>query len=171
MRTRRAAGLKRWAVLLGLGAVVGCASPPVRRTAAVAKGPASPKHCDFEFYEMQAPTRPYEVIGEVPLTTNEWMNMGDRKELLRKTACAADVDAVLLGQPVERTMLSGKRLREYRARLLVFLDKPRAGAVPPPPPLEEPPLPPGTIPVPVMLNGLKEELTGTETREVVVPEQ
>jgi hypothetical protein len=144
----------RWTVLLGPGALGGCAA---------ARAPeVAPPACDFAFYETREPPRPYEVIGEVPLTTNEWMNMGERKALLAKSACDAQADAVLLGTPQERKLTSGKRLREYHAKLLVFTDKPRAQEEPPS--LAQPPVPPGTILVPVMQNGLSDDLVGTQTR-------
>ncbi|NOK22971.1 hypothetical protein [Corallococcus carmarthensis] len=149
----------RWAVLLGLGALGGCAT---------ARGPEATAAlpCTFAFYETQEPSRPYEVIGEVPLTTNEWVNMGERKALLAKSVCGAQADGVILGHPQERKLTSGKRLREYRARLLVFTDTPGRQAAAEPPSLEAPPVPPGTILVPVMQNGLTDDLTGTQTRTV-----
>jgi hypothetical protein len=154
---------KRW-MAVGLGLVWGlggCAT-------AEATKPKPRADCEFSFYETQEPTRSYEVIGEVPLTTNEWMNMAERKALLASTVCAAKADGVILGAPTERKFTSRRNLREYRARLLVFNDK-RPAEPEAPPPLQEPPLPPGTIPVPVMLNGLTEEPVGVETRKVAPP--
>lgn len=145
-------------VLLGLGALGGCAGAPDRKAES-----SPPADCDFAFYEAQEPTRPFEVIGEVPLTTNEWMSMDGRKALLARSVCEANADGVILGRPSERKLSGSRPLREYRARLLVFLDKPRTEAAPAP--VEEP-LPPGAVPVPVMLNGLTDDLTGTQKRTV-----
>ena len=92
----------------------------------VEKRPAKSPDCAFELYEQFAPTRPYRVIGTVPL------NMGKSgrddafsiKGELRKTVCGTGADAVRLELLPEPRVVGGSLQREFRVSLLVYTEAP-----------------------------------------------
>ena len=164
----------RPAVLLSLLASLGvsaCAStpaPPAAHvppdTGAFVKRPAKPRGCDFEVFEAREPSRPYTVLGTVPLRTNEWLGARGRKKLLGDTACRSGADAVLLPHPSER-QVGARYVREYTAVFVAYTDGP---APVEPAPVLAPPVEPseeGVIRVPVGEEVLG-DTEGTMTRPI-----
>ncbi|MCE9670101.1 hypothetical protein LY474_20085 [Myxococcus stipitatus] len=86
--------------------------------------PARELGCAFEVFEEREPSRPYEVLGVLPISANEYVGKEGRKALLQDTACRAGADAVVLPRPFERMVAGRLQVREYEARFVVWKDSP-----------------------------------------------
>lgn len=167
----------RFGVLLPVLTLAACASSPspgekapegeAPAVSTFEQRPPRPPGCAFDVFEDREPPRPYVVLGALPVQTNEWLGGKQRKALLRKTACEAGADAVLLQRPEERAM-AHVRVREYTALFLAYTDVPaRVDPDAPPPPL--PPPSGGDYAVPIS-EDLMGDTHGTEVRTEPPPE-
>jgi len=86
--------------------------------------PAREPGCAFEVFEEREPSRPYEVLGVLPVSGNEYLGKEGRKALLQDTVCRAGADAVVLPRPFERLVAGRRQVREYEARFVVWKDSP-----------------------------------------------
>ncbi|WP_164012660.1 hypothetical protein [Pyxidicoccus trucidator] len=150
--------------LAGVG-VSACAAAPVVEEPVVStfvKLPPKPWGCAYELFEDREPSRPYRVLGTLPLRTNEWLGARKRKALLRRTVCEAGADAVLLPRPEER-VVGDMNVREYTAIFIAYTDVPaRTEPDAAPPPLPPPSGEDYTVPISEEVMG---DTEGTEVRQ------